>query len=808
MKKAFFVYFCAILWLTSIITSIMLQADELPQLNHIPPESIEKAKSFYVELNVFSGLDQIKEVYLFYKKANLGYIQIEMLNGSEMNPYYKAEIPGDFIDQRIEYYFRIHLINGEEFTLPKNDAMNNPYQVELKPVIIKSTVSAFKKLSPTDEFNFTTRDFLVAISYFAIEDEIEGKTIKLFFDGMDVSGYATITSNLLVYKPDRIIPGIHTIEIIIYNNDGSVYDSQKWIVEVKSEKITQKLPISVNGDFYAVSRFRSTSAQDSSYYYDEQNDWKNFGRLNLYGSKDWFRYNGRIYLSSDESKTRQPVNRYAFEMHIPHFSMHLGDHTQTFNNTTINGKNVRGISGVFDYGIIKLHSFYGQIKRNIKGRDEIIYGVDTTSVPYDTVPVDTTIIEGSYKRNCFGLRLQLGNERKLAFGLAFLKVKDDVSSEKFATNPKDNIIFSIDSKLALFRQKLVFGAEISTSILNNDISTGAISEQDLDTLDVELPFTPSSVEDIFVINEHMVPLIPSLNSIAGEIYTRAFFYNNLLNIRYSYVGGSYNSLANPYLQKDIAGINISNTYRLLNNQLSLTAGYNSYQDNLNDNKFGTTNSKGFYCSMNYFPLVKDVYLPCVNINYQQSTRKKSVADTSYSEYSIDQFNNTIGFSTSYEMPTTRYAKTRFSISISNSNSVDNEKKSFDSNSQNYLFSINSNFNDIPLTSKFSIGYMKTEDKPDTTEKTSNDYLSFSFREEYSFIPDKLNTYFDYHLLNYGGDEKQTKNCFTLGGNHKFNLFRTETYISGELAYLLYKNSTLAERNYNQTEFRLKISQKF
>ncbi len=391
-----------------------------------------------------------------------------------------------------------------------------------------------------------------------------------------------------------------------------------------------------------------------------------------------------------------------------------------------------------------------------------------------------------------------------------------MSSEKFAINPKDNIVLSIDSKLALFRQKLVFGAEISTSMLNNDISTGAISEEDLDTLDVELPFTPSSVEHIFVINENMVPLIPSWNSVAGEVYTRAFFYNNLLNIRYSYVGGSYNSLANPYLQKDIAGINISNNYRLLDNQLSLTVGYNSYQDNLNDNKFGTTKARGFFASVSYYPLAKGISLPTASLNYQQSTRKRTVIDT----LDIDQFNNTIGFSTSYEIPTTKYAKTRFSVSISNSKSIDNKFKSFDSNSQNYLFSMSSKFNDIPLSSKFSIGYMKTEDKPKIIEnadtdsertyidKKSNDYLSICIREEYSFIPDRFNTYFDYHWVNSGGDTEQTKNYFTIGGSHKFNLFRTETYISGEFAYLLYKNKTFAQRDYNQTELRLKITQRF
>ena len=777
-------------------------ANDIPEFNHFPPNFTEKGITLPLELEVISGIEQIKEVYLFYRKGNLGYIQIYMENGTDINPIFNAEIPGDFIDQDIEYYFRIIITDGEELTLPSVDAINNPFYVPLKVTEKVTRPKVFKKLSPADEFNFTTEDFMVAISYFIIEEEIKEKIIKLIIDGIDVTDNATVTANMLVYKPERITEGRHSIKIAAYNDDESIFESDEWIVFVKKGKITQRLPITINGDFSLVSRLQAYSADDSSYYYGKEDEWKNFGRLNLRGGKNWFRYKGRVYFSSEEDKSKQPVNRYSLEMHIPHLALYLGDQNQSFANNIISGKNIRGYGGEVKFGFFKLHSFYGQIKRNIRG--SIV--IDTVSTTSDTTITDTSIIGGTYKRNCLGLRLQFGNERKFVFGLSALKVKDDMESEEYAANPKDNIVVGLDTKLALFRQRVTFGAEISTSLLNNDISEGVISEEDLDTLGVELPWgiKPAELENIIIVNKNMEPLKPpNLSSIAGEVYGRIFFLSNLLNVKYSYVGGSYNSLANPYLQKDKAGFNIRNSLRLLNNQINLTAGYNSYEDNLSDNKTGTTEIKGLFANIGYYP--QNDYLPCISFNYQQSDRIK---DTPDSLYEVDQANSTLGFSTSYRIPSLRFAKTRLSFNVYNSNSVDNKFKRFDVNSQNYQFSVNSVLNDLPLSSKISFSYMKTEDTPEDTTKTSSSYIGLGLREDYSFIPNILKSFLEYRWTKSSGSSEYTKNYISLGVSHKLKLFGAETFLSGEVSHLMYKNKSVLDSDYNQTEFRFKISQKF
>ena len=805
------------------ISSLSLVAEESKllsvELNHIPPEFSDSKKPLSLTIDVISGFEHIEEVYLFYRKTNIGYIQEETIKGSEINPFFKAVIPGDFIDEDVEYYFLIIKNDGQEMTLPMWDPIDSPYYVPLRMVKAEKGTDkkVFQRLSPADEFNFNTNDFMVAISYFSIEDEIKDKTIKLYVDDIDVSENADITSNMLIYTPKEVAEGAHSINIVVYNDDGSIFNSREWIIEARKSKITQRLPITIDGNYYVNTRFLTTTADDSSSFYGKDDELKNFGQLQLRGSLKSFRCKAKVFLSSEESKKRQPINKYSLEMFIPHFSLYLGDQNQKFTSTTISGKTVRGVGGELDFRNFKLQSFYGQLKKNIKG------SITLDTLASDTTYVDT-IITGTYKRNCFGLRMQFGNERKFSFGLLALKVKDDMSSGKYTTNPQDNIVIGLDSKVGLFKQKLLLGGEISTSILNNDITDGVISDEDLDTLDIDIPFSPELVKNIIIINENMVPYMPNISSVAGNFYGRFFLitrkFNNLFNFKYSYFGGSYNSLGNPSLQKDKSGININNNLRLFNNQLSINAGYHTFADNLDDNLIGTTNTKGFFTNLNFFPASST--MPGFSAIYQKSGRNRDITPDSLFN-SLDQLNSLTRFSTYYEVPTPFIlnSDTRFTFNVSNSNLINNKYKIYDdtlnsfhfdiydNNSQNYQFIVNSYFHDFPLISKISFSYMKSEiDNPEDSVITTRNDKRLSLREEYSFIPDKMETFFEYSWIDSQGPSDFTKNYFSLGFDNKFKLFQTDLSIIGEISYVLYNNKSEKESNYNQMECRLKISQKF
>ena len=165
-----------------LISATMLIAGTV-ETDFIPPEFVQYMKPLHLRLDIIGGGDEIEEVYLFYKKANLDYVQLLMDPGMEMNPYYDATIPGSFIDQPISFYFRIIKKDMLEQTIPGIDPINNPYYIPIKRSAEKreKVDTSFQILSPDQEYNYQNDDFMVAISYFTLEDQLEGKTIKLFF---------------------------------------------------------------------------------------------------------------------------------------------------------------------------------------------------------------------------------------------------------------------------------------------------------------------------------------------------------------------------------------------------------------------------------------------------------------------------------------------------------------------------------------------------------------------------------------------------------------------------------------------------
>ncbi|MBC8400436.1 MAG: TonB-dependent receptor [Candidatus Marinimicrobia bacterium] len=182
-------------------------------------------------------------------------------------------------------------------------------------------------------------------------------------------------------------------------------------------------------------------------------------------------------------------------------------------------------------------------------------------------------------------------------------------------SPQDNIVIGSDIKLSLPSRRLSLEAGWAFSMLNTDIWDGAISLDALDTLmdDVdddsvmglislqgEFPVIgefpdPIDYEDLFVINTHMVPLIPididsaqlednlfkaiaNMPSLAYNFKLSANYFNNRLSVEYNRVGPKFNSLGNPYLQSDIREFIVTDRVRLLRNKLFVSTTYR-HQDN-------------------------------------------------------------------------------------------------------------------------------------------------------------------------------------------------------------------------------------
>ncbi|MBF89961.1 MAG: hypothetical protein CMG75_09995 [Candidatus Marinimicrobia bacterium] len=174
--------------------------------------------------------------------------------------------------------------------------------------------------------------------------------------------------------------------------------------------------------------------------------------------------------------------------------------------------------------------------------------------------------------------------------------------------PMDNLVAGFDFGLNFDNRRLILESTWAMSMLNRDIWNGPMSIAQMDTsLDDSLDGyigrsyddlgsivsggistqglpDPTKFEDIFIANINMTPLVPidyqalddtpfaallNMPSSAYNIKTRAFYYGNTIEMKYSQVGPQFTSLANPYLSSNLREFVFSDRFRLFDNKLSI-----------------------------------------------------------------------------------------------------------------------------------------------------------------------------------------------------------------------------------------------
>jgi len=295
---------------------------------------------------------------------------------------------------------------------------------------------------------------------------------------------------------------------------------------------------------------------------------------------------------------------------------------------------------------------------------------------------------------------------------------------------------------------------------------------------------------------------------AAEGYLRTFFMHNLLNIRYSYVGGSYYSLANPYLQNDKAGFNIMDNITLLDNQLTFGLGYHAYSDNIRDTKGSTTHTKGLLVNAGYFPYKG---LPNFSLNFQQTKITNEISDTTL--LPIDRLNNIATVNTSYKLPIRIFSPTdtRFQLSYSFTNTSDKEYESYNYNTNNIRLGVKVDYTEIPMSTNLSFGYLARKDTPVGSAETKSNYYSIGVTEEIRpkvYKEGSFRTTLGYNLTQSTGDVRYMKHYISCGVYNQFNILPSDTFLSLELAYLVYNDKDDEAKNYNQMRGILKLTQKF
>ena len=214
------------------------------------------------------------------------------------------------------------------------------------------------------------------------------------------------------------------------------------------------------------------------------------------------------------------------------------------------------------------------------------------------------INNSSFRRDLYSGRIGYGQMDKSHFYLTGLYASDKagsiiVDSTNQLLTPNSNYLFGVQGKLNLFRDKLSFEAEAVGSMLTRDNRDA----------DLENKSIPSFVKNMF----H-----PKISSQIDYSYSiKSIFDNQKSNTKVTaslkMIGPGFVTLGNPTLRGDKMEIETKISQKFLNKQVSVSASFKWFKDNLINSKSYTTNTTIPNLSVNLnfkgYPYVMLAYMP-------------------------------------------------------------------------------------------------------------------------------------------------------------------------------------------------------
>ncbi len=758
-----------------------------------------------VSVSIMQDIEDIDYAFFYYRaigKTSYTMIAADRDEGADTD--YTAELPlNAFQDTGLEFYFEVETKNKMMVSLPKFMPSDHPYPVG------KMSYNASKELlilSPETEID-AEEDYVFSVSYFSVQDELNLETIKVIFDGKDFTSKATATDNMMVLVLPNVKPGMHTAEMQVRNNNGTLLLSGKHTTKVISDKKSFELPLSITGDATFKSNVFSVTSDDNSNLANKDND-ATFN-LNLYSrSKNahrkgfWYDFRGNMYRDSKQNEYTQRYNRIRFDMEIPFLRVIFGDYTPNFSSYNMNNSNVYGFHTELDYHFVKIMYSTGENRRAIK---------------------DEMNKSSTFARDITALRMEMGASRSehtnFVWGIHMSQTRDDVNSLKdehfnFYTItdttqtvfPEDNLVLGTDLVITLPEQKSSLGAEVAMSFYNSNITDGAFTLEDMeerfdfDSIDVmgfEFDINPETYDDIFIINENMQPYKPGMSSVAWKAFLRPYLLLNDINLEYEEIGSGFNSLSTSGLQNDVSKLTVSDKINILD-VVHLFGGYNQNQDNLSEQKSTTTTYERYFGQLLY----QYYDVTSVNLSFDSSTNIGEVDETKVEQFNQKTTNMSAGVN--YYLKNFTYAPTHFNVTYSNSKNTDELNDDYGITLNNINFTMLNKFSTMPLTTKFYYSWSNSESVIlDNSSDTGSN--SVGVRGEYGLFDNKLIPYTDMKYVMLSGDEEQAFTYLNFGARYKP---WAKTRISTNIRLKNYTNDTFDDMDYSELNWNLYISQRF
>lgn len=790
-------------------------------VNHIPPLGYELNQSTELRVDVIQGFSQIQEYTLFYREFGSDIytasstIEPNKLDSLQIVAYLPIISNADLA---YEYYFNIVLLNGVVETLPSFEPENRPYL--LQPKIKSGTQSEDLILLSDEDSAPASNGFIVAVSWFTLEEVIDKSQVRLFVKGKDVTAKSFVSNTILLYKDMTPTPGVYTFYVVAKTKDGKELYSQTWTKVILTAGEFTSLPMNLRGTFNTGTNIISTTSDGTpSFGSDRDDGWASLELNSIYKK---LRMQSYTYLSTMQSKDAQNANRFRLGVLLPVWETWMGDYSPSFGTYTMSNKNIRGIYSKLNLNGFGLSFAHGEISRAVDSRDII-----------NSATKQRSFIPGSFKQEALAARIQLGKENGFLVGITTTRNRDVKSSLNFKdifqitetdtlqrVFPKDNLVLSMDSRITIPAQNMVIGIEGAGSLYNNNTYPGPFNKDDLqEYLDSDVPINPVDFQDIFIVNTNMQPMPMSKDFkpksiFAWKAYLRNFYWNNLINMSYSQVGPSFKALSTGYVQSDATQWMISDqyTYKQI---LFIGGSISQIKDNLLKLKIETNIYNNYFLNS----MIRIPRYPYLMVSYSSNSGSNETnlefdnlqPDQSASLVPYERKSNVYIFTLGYDFDDIPIAPT--SLDISYRNSQENEKReqiltkdnfyTYKFDTSNISFNIINRFIPIPLKTQFSI---QTSTQDDIKNDKQNKNFIFSLKGEYWLWNNKIKPWTEYRFIGLGGDqEEQSYNFITLGIEARPLL---NTNVSSNLGWHLYDNKETSDLDYKRLMWSLNLSQRF
>lgn len=608
-------------------------------------------------------------------------------------------IPADAVQPPyLEYYLSISLRDGTTQTYP--------FDIDKGVAPLQLSISAFSQkdkeiiiLSPTDGELLSEEELLISISFIKAPEEIDISKTKIYLNNDDVTSYALIAGDLMILSGEnlsgKIGIGSKLLKVDVYNKSGNLYHT----ISKSFQMVTSQVAMAVSSRWKYFGNVRGESRSEN---FNSSTTWYNNASADLSGSFDQWKINGYAYITSEEKKSLQPYNRYSAEIQSGDwFQLKVGDSYPRFPNLIMDGKRVRGISGALNLGFFNLQAAYGEIVREVEGTVIQKYAANNVPLGTDIIRINgakygapyAKVDLGTYKREILSIRPSFGSGENFQFGLSYLHSKDDKNSIQLGARPQENITIGTDLMFGFDNQNILFTSQAAVSLLNKDISSGNLTDAQIDsifgnnsTYDVN-PKTVKDIRDIIgnfiTVNQNLGPWNPQENSsLATETALTLNYFNNNLRASYIYRGNEHQSFGQSFLRTDVKGINLVDRFRMFDNKLFVSFGYESLSDNLQKTKPATTTFKTISASVSYFPRMNFPNIT-IGINRFDNNNGLALADSNL----VDDITNRVLVQLSYDF--IYIVKHSSSFSFTTSSRTDNSIAHYDAKFNSGSFTVNS-----------------------------------------------------------------------------------------------------------------------